>query len=94
MMNVTFRGLKKKQVAKLLKMTKELGHERIVTSTKEANYETVFGAFSSLLDGIERALKDRDGDAALELVMGRFDLVESHGFIFEWTGMPASGEKH
>ncbi len=45
----------------------------------------------SLLDAIEMALIDNDEDSAKELVMGRFGIVEKHGFSVEITGTQARG---
>jgi hypothetical protein len=60
-------------------------------STDGSNYETVFVDLCTLLDAIEKALGERDGEKAEALVKGRFGILEKHGFKVEWTGMPAGG---
>ncbi len=57
----------------------------------EVDFQAVFCDLSTLLDAIENALNERDGERAEKLVKGRFDLVEKHGLTVEFTGMPVSG---
>lgn len=57
-------------------------------------YEAVFPDLCSLLDAIEQALDDHDGERAEELVKGRFDIIKKYGFKVEFTGLPTSGERH
>jgi len=93
--NVIFKDLQKWQVAKLLARTKDLGYERIVSSTEEADFEGLFHDWATLLDAIEMALGDEAVfDRAHELVKGRFAIAEKYGLTVEFTGMPASGAKH
>jgi hypothetical protein len=61
----------------------------------EADFEGLFHDWASLLDAIELALGDEAVfDRAHELVKGRFKIAEKYGLTVEFTGMPASGEKH
>lgn len=57
------------------------------------SYEAVFPDLCSLLDAIEGALNERDGERAEKLVKGRFDIIKKHGFKVEFTGLPTSGWK-
>ena len=94
-MNVIFKGVERDQVAKLLAMTKDLGHERIVEWAEPVDFEGLFKEWASLLDAIELALGDEAVfDRAHELVKGRFAIAEKYGLTVEFTGMPASGAKH
>ena len=75
------------------------GHERVTywspgACGEEADFEGVFHEWATLLDAIELALNDEDGDRAYELVKGRFDMAEKYGLTVEFTEIPASGEKH
>jgi len=93
-MRVIFSGLDQPQVKLLMRATKKLEMDRLVTGDKdeevEGDFEGAFCSMSSLFDAVEKALPD-DVDRARELVAGRFDMIEQHGFRVEATGMPASG---
>ncbi len=60
----------------------------------KADFEGLFQEWASLLDAIELALSGSDEVRATELVKGRFKIAEKYGLTVEFTGMPASGEKH
>lgn len=64
-------------------------------SEAEADFEGLFHDWATLLDAIEMALGDEAVfDQAHKLVKGRFAIAEKYGLTIEFTGMPASGEKH
>ena len=72
----------------------ELGRAGSATMS-EADFEGLFHDWASLLDAIEMALGDEAVfDQAHKLVKGRFAIAEKYGLTVEFTGMPASGEKH
>ncbi len=94
-MDVIFKGVERDQVAKLLAATKDLGHEPIVAWVEPVDFEGLFHDWATLLDAIELALGDEAVfDQAHKLVKGRFAIAEKYGLTVEFTGMPASGEKH
>ncbi len=63
-------------------------------SEAEADFEGLFHEWATLLDAIELALGDEHRIDIYELVKGRFAIAEKYGLSVEFTGMPASGEKH
>lgn len=46
---------------------------------EDVDYEEWAISMCTLLDAIEKALRDHDIDRAKKLVMGRFDIMEKHG---------------
>jgi len=59
-------------------------------SPEESNWQGVFADLAGLLDAIESAAREGDRMKVRELVKGRFEIFERHGFKVEFTGMPVS----
>ena len=70
------------------------GHiTNVVDGDNKVHFQPVFIEVCALMDAVEMALNAGEHDRALELIVGRFEILEKHGFDVVFSALPVTGRR-